>query len=1079
MVSDPLRDAIELVKAGKKKSARAQLLAILEIEPDNLEAWLWLTTCAANPDEYSRALREALRIDPTHPRARQMTIQRARQVLYEHAGRDFAVERAEKRHRSVQWILFVIFVVVLGGAFILAALRVLKIDFVEEPLPTIIPTLTVQQICQNELDALRMAVVARCSGLEAGQACLMNGAVLMERARQGIGDFTLPGDRMPVQDIHRLEAQPYRPGEGGWGLAWLRGVVARGGSLSVLLIGGANLEGVDSDFTSLTLFSAPKSVTCQGIAPAGLILQTRQQAHFSLNGLQVDLLGTAFIEAQAGGSTRYSQLDGLAEVVVNGQTRRLTSGEGVRISIDRTGKPLGELESQPANRPYLSTEDRVALAELAQLVGFETPWHEPDSESQVLAEATPESGIDPDLLVELASEVIVFSSERYGSSDIFLMDLNGFIKRLTDDPANDVQPALSPDGSKIVFSSDRNGSQDIYLLDLTDGTLTQITLNEGGNTYPTWSGNRLVFTSDRTGTPQLWMKDLTDGTLQSLTSAEGGVIQGGMSVEGVLAYSLLDGGIVIENAGETIRLDRAAYPAWSPDGTQLAYQSTRTGGAHIEIYSMADGTVRRLTSQILSGESQPTWNPAGTEIAFLTRRSGESELYVADIASGTVRHLAGGGITSPRWGSLSIPQQTAALSPAGGWQHVPAAVTSTLYDIDLLSPQYGLAVGENGAVLQYQDGVWGRMDLTPVQTAFSGERLTFYGVEVISESEAWAVGERGAIIHLVGGRWQAVPSPTQQTLYDIEHGWIVGANGVILRLAAGSGWELVDNPATTHLLGVSVANSDDVWVMGEAGTLLRWDGESWQRQLLPLLDNLNGLAGRWLANEAGLFDLESAESVALLNGELTHLLDVDAAGWAVGRDGAIIYRDGVYWSLLPKVTMDDLYAVDFPIQGEGWAVGEHGALLHYSLTPAPLEPVVPSPLAVDDPNALLKNWACPVLFGETFYEVELLLEPPAEAGQVLASMVIPALGNTVIAVDGEFSATSDNLDEDWSQLADSENALAWLTLGEAELLYDGTDGGYAPNGIFRLMLRQDGQVSGGIFAEDELVGEIPACQEIR
>jgi hypothetical protein len=267
--------------------------------------------------------------------------------------------------------------------------------------------------------------------------------------------------------------------------------------------------------------------------------------------------------------------------------------------------------------------------------------------------------------------------------------------------------------------------------------------------------------------------------------------------------------------------------------------------------------------------------------------------------------------------------------------------------------------------------------------------------------------------------------------------------------------------------------------MGVNGSLFRWDGESWRRQLLPFSDTLNGLAGRWLAGDNGLFDLEAAEAVNPLNGESAHLLDVDAVGWGVGRDGVILYGDGQYWSMIPKITADDVYAVDFPIPQDGWGVGENGVLLHYSLNPPPLSPVVSTPIEIDDPTALLKNWGCAILLGETFYEVKFFLEPPADSGQILASMLIPFLENTLIALEGEFVISPSEVDPAWLQFENSEDVLAWLTLRETELLHDGTNGGYVPNGVFRLMLHQDGRVSGGVFVEDSSVGEIPACEEIR
>jgi Tol biopolymer transport system component/imidazolonepropionase-like amidohydrolase len=71
-------------------------------------------------------------------------------------------------------------------------------------------------------------------------------------------------------------------------------------------------------------------------------------------------------------------------------------------------------------------------------------------------------------------------------------------------------------------------------------------------------------------------------------------------------------------------------PAWSPDGTQLAFASDRDGLMDLWVRDLKTGRERKLAAKA----ALPAWSPDGGRIAFLDP---ESQLQIVDVASGDVR----------------------------------------------------------------------------------------------------------------------------------------------------------------------------------------------------------------------------------------------------------------------------------------------------------------------------------------------------------------------------------------------------------------------------------------------------------
>jgi TolB protein len=125
----------------------------------------------------------------------------------------------------------------------------------------------------------------------------------------------------------------------------------------------------------------------------------------------------------------------------------------------------------------------------------------------------------------------------------------------------------------------------------------------------------------------------------------------------------------------------SVFPAWSPDGTQIAFQSKR-GGGDWQIHVMkADGSDKRMVTDGKGLARSPVWSPDGKTLAYMLSdgKSSSSEIYVVPASGGAAKAITSNGSvkSNPLWthdgqsiafiqGSGDRDNTIAVVSVAGG-----------------------------------------------------------------------------------------------------------------------------------------------------------------------------------------------------------------------------------------------------------------------------------------------------------------------------------------------------------------------------------------------------------------------------
>lgn len=206
-----------------------------------------------------------------------------------------------------------------------------------------------------------------------------------------------------------------------------------------------------------------------------------------------------------------------------------------------------------------------------------------------------------------------YVSYQSGQPKIFVASLKeGKGRRVTYLRGNQLMPAISRQRNKLAFISDVTGNPDLFLQSFSPeegaiGKPRQIFAaphaTQGTPTFHP-DGSRIAFVSNKDGLARIYVMDIPAEDVTSIADIRASLI--------------------------TKRNAESTAPAWSPDGSKLAYSSVTNGVRQIWVHDFVSKQDKQLT-QGAGNKENPVWGPNSLHILFNSTGKGSSELYLINL----------------------------------------------------------------------------------------------------------------------------------------------------------------------------------------------------------------------------------------------------------------------------------------------------------------------------------------------------------------------------------------------------------------------------------------------------------------
>ncbi len=216
--------------------------------------------------------------------------------------------------------------------------------------------------------------------------------------------------------------------------------------------------------------------------------------------------------------------------------------------------------------------------------------------------------------------------------------------------------SVSPDGERLLFVRTNGTTCSIRTMPVAGGASKEVTTENEAYVFASWApdGQRVVYARYTGG---IWVFDPRSGKKREVLALEnatapivardGRILYDESSHQTDLYIQDLDGK---EQTRLTFNSKDNFDAQISPDGSLIAYASSRTGNGEIWIIDRQTRGERQLTNR-QAEDFGPSWSPDGRQVAFASNQDGPFRLWIATVDGGALRMVGDNEIVdgNPMW----------------------------------------------------------------------------------------------------------------------------------------------------------------------------------------------------------------------------------------------------------------------------------------------------------------------------------------------------------------------------------------------------------------------------------------------